>query len=81
MGWTYRKSVRAGPFRINLSGKGIGYSVGVGGFRTGRNARGRNYTTFSLPGTGLSYRKSGVGCLIFFPFILGAGFTLKLLLL
>ena len=28
MGWTYRKSVGLGPFQINISKSGIGYSVG-----------------------------------------------------
>ena len=27
MGWSYRKSVSLGPFRVNLSKSGIGYSV------------------------------------------------------
>jgi hypothetical protein len=30
-----RKSLRAGPFRLNLSRSGIGLSVGVPGFRVG----------------------------------------------
>ena len=28
MGFFYRKSVNLGPFRVNLSGSGVGYSVG-----------------------------------------------------
>ena len=43
MGWYYRKSVGLGPFRINISKSGIGYSLGGGGFRTGVNSRGRRY--------------------------------------
>lgn len=35
MGFYYRKSVRLGPFRVNLSSRGVGWSVGGGGFRTG----------------------------------------------
>ena len=35
MGWSYRKSVNLGPFRLNISKAGIGYSVGGKGFRTG----------------------------------------------
>jgi len=62
MGFTYRKSVNVGPFRVNLSKSGIGYSVGGRGFRVGTSARGRRYTAFSIPGTGVSYR--GGGCLI-----------------
>jgi hypothetical protein len=66
MGLFYRKSVNLGPFRVNLSGSGIGYSVGGRGFRVGKSARGRNYTAFSIPGTGVGYRSSskGSGCLI-----------------
>ncbi len=68
MGFYYRKSVRMGPFRLNLSKSGIGYSVGGPGFRTGVSGRGRRYTTFGLPGTGVGYRTSssrgaGKGCL------------------
>ena len=32
MGLIYRKSVNCGPFRVNLSGSGLGYSVGGRGF-------------------------------------------------
>jgi predicted alpha/beta hydrolase len=58
MGWNFRKSTRLGPFRVNVSKSGVGYSMGGRGFRVGTNAQGRRYTTFSIPGTGLSYRKS-----------------------
>lgn len=62
MGFRYRKSINLGPFRLNVGNHGIGASVGTRGFRTGVSSRGRRYTTFSLPGTGLSYRRSG--CLL-----------------
>lgn len=68
MGFYYRKSVGLGPFRVNLSKSGVGYSVGGKGFRTGVNSRGKRYTSFSLPGTGIGYRTSGAankGCLVF----------------
>ena len=55
MGWTYRKSVSLGPFRVNLSKSGIGYSLGGMGFRTGVSSRGRGYKSFSVPGTGMRY--------------------------
>ena len=70
MGLFYRKSVKLGPFRVNLSGSGIGYSVGGRGFRVGKSSRGRNYTAFSIPGTGVGYRSrskdsgKGCGCLV-----------------
>ena len=65
MGFYYRKSVNLGPFRVNLSKSGVGYSVGGRGFRVGTTSRGRKYTSFSIPGTGIGYRKSGAGCLVF----------------
>jgi hypothetical protein len=46
-----------GPFRLNFSKKGVGYSVGVKGFRVGRDAAGRQYTHTSIPGTGLYSRQ------------------------
>ena len=66
MGWVYRKSLGFGPFRVNLSKSGIGYSLGGGGFRMGRMGSGRRYSSFNLPGTGMTYRKygRGSGCLL-----------------
>jgi hypothetical protein len=64
MGLYFRRSVNVGPFRVNLSRGGVGWSVGGRGLRTGRSARGRRYTTISIPGTGLGYRTGGArGCL------------------
>ena len=67
MGWYYRRSASVGPFRVNLSKSGVGYSVGGRGFRTGVNARGRRYSSASMRGTGLRYYKShskqSTGCL------------------
>ncbi len=74
MGWYYRKSVGLGPFRINLSKSGIGYSLGGGGFRTGVNSRGRRYKSFSLPGTGMRYYSSSKqGCLLALALLSGIG--------
>jgi hypothetical protein len=81
MGWSYRKSVNLGPFRVNLSKSGIGYSVGAKDFRVGVNAKGRRYEEVTIAGTGISYRSSkgkargqASGC---FPavFLLAAGFV------
>jgi hypothetical protein len=58
MGWTFRRSVNLGPFRVNLSKSGVGYSLGGPGFRTGVRSNGRRYSRVSLPGTGLSYTTS-----------------------
>ena len=40
MGWYLRKSLGFGPFRLNLSKSGLGYSVGVRGARIGVGPRG-----------------------------------------
>jgi hypothetical protein len=64
MGFYYRQSVNLGPFCVNLSKSGVGYSVGGRGFRAGTAARGKKYTSFSIPGTGVGYRKSGACCLV-----------------
>lgn len=56
MGWNWRKSVNFGPLKINLSQRGVGYSLGGRGFRIGRNAKGQDYSQTSIPGTGLYKR-------------------------
>jgi hypothetical protein len=43
MGFYYRKCVNLGPFRVNLSKSGVGYSLGGRGFRVGTTARGKKY--------------------------------------
>lgn len=56
MGWRYRKSINVGlGFRINISKSGIGYSWGGPGYRKTWKADGGTRTTYSLPGTGISY--------------------------
>lgn len=80
MGFQYRKSISFGPFRVNVGKSGVGYSVGGRGFRTGINSRGKRYTTFSLPGTGMSYRTTPSGKSGCFP-LLFALFALVILLL
>jgi hypothetical protein len=67
MGFFFRKSIGRGPFRINLSKRGIGFSVGVRGLRIGRSSTGRTYTRASIPGTGVGWQSSGKGksgCLV-----------------
>jgi hypothetical protein len=56
MGWSLRRSKKIGPFRINLSKSGIGLSAGIKGLRVGRDAKGRTYSSVSIPGTGLYNR-------------------------
>lgn len=55
MGIRFRKSVKLGCFRINLSKSGVGYSFGFKGFRVTQTARNTTRTSFSIPGTGISY--------------------------
>lgn len=55
MGIRFRKSKNYGPFRINFSKSGVGFSVGGKGFRYTKMANGRTRKTYSLPGTGISY--------------------------
>lgn len=62
MGFFFRRSASFGPFRLNFSKSGVGWSVGGGGFRTGKSATGRKYSTFGIPGTGMGYRSSR-GCM------------------
>lgn len=57
MGFRFRKSKKIGPFRINLSKKGVGWSLGNKWFRYTKKAGGGTRTTTSLPGTGLSFVK------------------------
>jgi len=57
MGFRYRRSVNAGPFRLNFSKRGVGYSVGIPGCRVSTYADGRRYLVLSLPGTGISWWK------------------------
>ena len=56
MGFGFRKSINVGGgSRVNLSKRGIGFSVGTKGARYSVVPRGRSWT-FSIPGTGLSYQ-------------------------
>ena len=41
MGLNVRKSIKAGPARVNVSKSGVGYSVGAGGVRYTKSARGK----------------------------------------
>ena len=56
MGWGFRRSLKLGPLKLHFSKSGVGYSVGVRGFRVGKDAKGRSYTAASIPGTGLYSR-------------------------
>lgn len=77
MGWSFRRSIKLGPLRLNLSKSGIGTSVGGPFGSVSRSPTGRVTRTFRIPGTGLSYRTgardgSGSGCLPAVLLALGA---------
>lgn len=57
MSLRWRKSIKFGPARVNLSTKGVGTSFSFFGFRLGTTAEGRKYWSFGIPGTGLYYIK------------------------
>ena len=59
MGFNFRKSFSIGKlFRINISKSGIGFSFGIPGARITRTAKGKLKSTYSIPGTGISYTQN-----------------------
>jgi hypothetical protein len=54
MGLFFRKSIKLGPLRINLSKSGIGISFGVPGARVSAGPSGSSLT---VGGKGVYYRK------------------------
>lgn len=85
MSFSFRKSFRSGPIRINLSKSGMGVSVGVKGFRIGTGPRGdyvniggrRSYSRgSSAPQSDLS----GGGCVLLVLFgMIGMGLLVLLI--
>lgn len=57
MGWRFRKIFQSGPFRWTWTKKGVGWSIGIPGFRYGRSPNGCRYISFGIPGTGLYFIK------------------------
>ena len=55
MGFRFRKSVKIGPVRLNVSKSGLGVSAGVKGARIGVNSKGKVYG--SVGAKGMTYRK------------------------
>jgi len=60
MGWSFRRSKKLGPFRLNFSKKGVGVSVGVPGARVTVGADGRVTQTLGFPGTGLRFQQTAL---------------------
>jgi hypothetical protein len=57
MSWRVRRVFSTGPFRLNLSRRGVGWSIGVPGLRYGRSAVGTPYISVGFPGLGLYWFK------------------------
>jgi Protein of unknown function (DUF4236) len=57
MSWRFRRVISGGPFRLNLSRSGIGWSVGIPGMRYGRSATGAPYVSLGFPRLGLYWFK------------------------
>lgn len=55
MGTRFRKTKNFGPLRINISKSGVGYSVGNKYVRVTHTADGKKRTTYTIPGTGISW--------------------------
>jgi hypothetical protein len=57
-GLRFHKAIKITPgIQLNISKTGIGWSIGTRGAHIGIDARGRKYSNFGLPGTGLSVRR------------------------
>jgi hypothetical protein len=58
MGLRFQRRVQLLPgVHLNLSMSGVGVSVGGRGAHIGVTARGQRYTSFGVPGTGVSWRE------------------------
>ena len=57
MSWRFRRIMSNGPFRLNVSRRGVGWSVGIPGLRYGRSAAGAPYVSVGFPGLGLYWFK------------------------
>lgn len=67
MGWNFRKSIKIGPARINLSKSGVGYSVGAGGVRYTKRAGSKK----KAKGSSLWESIKGFFCLILVIAVVG----------
>lgn len=68
MGLRFRKSINlGGGTKLNIGTKSASISFGTKGVRKSISTTGRETTTFSIPGTGISYvdsKKSSLGGLL-----------------
>lgn len=70
MGWNFRKSIKVGPARINLSKSGVGYSVGAKGFRFTKRAGSKKKEKTSVFGVFL--KLVGIAFALFFVLAIAA---------
>lgn len=59
MGFSFRKSFKLGPVRLNVSRSGMGASIGVRGARVGVSAKGRAYGHVGAGGVGSRFSSGG----------------------
>lgn len=57
MAWGIRKSYKLGLFRLNFSKSAVGISFRAGPISQSINSRKRGRTSFTVPNTGVFYRK------------------------
>lgn len=57
MSFSYRRSKKIGPFRVNSSKSGVSVSMKLGPLRVTRTAKGKFTTTTATGIPGLSHRK------------------------
>ncbi len=57
MSWRWRKIFSSGPIRTTVSKSGIGWSIGIPGFRVGISPTGKKYLSAGIPNTGLYWIK------------------------
>ena len=64
MGFSFRKSIKLGPARINLSKSGVGYSIGAGGLRYTKSPKRKAASKRKISSGGLLGRIIGYGLLL-----------------
>jgi len=75
-----RKRRSLGPLSLNLSRSGVGISIGIRGLRAGITSHGRLFSSASLPGSGIYWRRYYSNHHAEEPTSFAAGFWLGVLL-
>lgn len=58
MSWRFRKVFRRGPIQMSSSKRGLGWSVGISGFRFGVSPDGHRHLSIVIPRTGVYWYKN-----------------------